>query len=99
MLARKIGTPRHTNRIDCKCSSCRISRELTGCRHPNKCYAKTRELLNSLEYKWDPRLMQPEDFEEYQKPMQETDSGGSEFDSRITTQGTLADVFRIFTDG
>ncbi|KAJ6527531.1 hypothetical protein B0H19DRAFT_969904, partial [Mycena capillaripes] len=99
MLARKIGTPRHKNRIDCRCASCRVSRELTGCMHPNKCYAKAQELLNSLEYKWDPRMMQPEDYEEYQKPAAPGESDTAEFDSRITTDGTLADAFRIFTQG
>jgi hypothetical protein len=99
MLARKLGTPRHTNRIDCSCASCRVSREITKCRHPNECYVKAQELLNSLENKWDPRLMQPEDYEEYQTPAQREDPDTAEFDSRITTDGTLADDFRIFTQG
>ncbi|KAJ6539316.1 hypothetical protein B0H19DRAFT_961618, partial [Mycena capillaripes] len=99
MLARKIGTPRHKHRVDCRCASCQVSREITGCLHPNKCYARARELLNSLEYKWDPRMMQPEDYEEYQKPADHDENGTAAFDPWVTTDGTLADVFRIFTDG
>jgi hypothetical protein len=54
------------------------------------------ELINSLEIKWDPRFMQPEDYEEYKKP---DDPETSRIDPRVTTGGTLADAFRIFTDG
>ncbi|KAJ7613858.1 hypothetical protein DFH06DRAFT_1014505, partial [Mycena polygramma] len=96
MLARKIGTPGHKHVFNCRCSSCQVSRAITGCLHPNKCYAKAREMLNSLQYKWDPRLMQPEDYEARDEP---DESGTAEFDSRITTNGTLGDAFRIFTDG
>ncbi|KAJ7601723.1 hypothetical protein DFH06DRAFT_902622, partial [Mycena polygramma] len=91
----------HKHIFNCKCSSCQVSRAITGCLHPNKCYAKAREMLNSLEYKWDPRMMQPEDWEEHQKPAEQDggDPAVVEFDSRITTNGTLGDAFRIFTDG
>ncbi|KAJ7671503.1 hypothetical protein DFH06DRAFT_980205 [Mycena polygramma] len=99
MLASKMGTPRHEHIPDCRCASCQVSRLTTGCLHPNECFAKARDLMNSLEYKWDPRLMQPEDYEEYQKPAERDESGTVEFDSRVTTDGTLGDVFRIFTDG
>jgi ribonuclease HI len=99
MLARKIGTPGHKHEFDCQCSSCRVSRAITKCLHPSKCYHKAREMLNSLECKWDPRLMQPEDYEDYQKPAGQDESGAADFDSRITTNGTLGDAFRIFTDG
>ncbi|KAJ7107530.1 hypothetical protein C8R44DRAFT_595815, partial [Mycena epipterygia] len=100
MLARKIGTPRHTDRVDCRCASCQVTRQITGCRHPNHCYKKAQEMLNSLENKWDPRVMQPEDYEEYQEPTPHgEDSGAADFDSRITTKGTLADTFRIFGQG
>ncbi|KAJ6541344.1 hypothetical protein B0H19DRAFT_958570, partial [Mycena capillaripes] len=98
LLARKIGTARHKFRVDCKCSACRVTKAITGCRHPHLCFQKSRELLDSLEEKWDPRYMQPEDFEEYQTPTAEADSETAEFDSRVTTDGTLADIFRIFTE-
>ncbi|KAJ7710695.1 hypothetical protein B0H17DRAFT_1027621 [Mycena rosella] len=65
----------------CRCSSCQVSRVITGCLHPSKCYVKAQELLNSLENKWDPSVMQPEDFEEYQKPREHdnTKCGGFRF--------------------
>jgi ribonuclease HI len=44
-------------------------------------------------------MMQPEDYEVYQKPAEQDESGAMDFDSRITTDGTLGDAFRIFTDG
>jgi ribonuclease HI len=43
--------------------------------------------------------MHPEDYEEYQTPVEKEDKNAVEFDSRITTDGTLADAFRIFTQG
>jgi ribonuclease HI len=43
--------------------------------------------------------MQPEDYEGYQKPAERDESGAADFDSRITTNGTLGDALRIFTDG
>ncbi|KAJ6544197.1 hypothetical protein B0H19DRAFT_853797, partial [Mycena capillaripes] len=89
---------RHKFRVDCKCSACRVTKAITGWRHPHLCFQKSRELLDSLEEKWDPRYMQPKDFEEYQTPTAEADSETAEFDSRVTTDGTLADIFRIFTE-
>ncbi|KAJ6561751.1 hypothetical protein B0H19DRAFT_942962, partial [Mycena capillaripes] len=99
LLARKIGTARHKYRVDCRCAACSVTKAITGCRHPHLCFQKSKELLDSLEEKWDPRCMQPEDFEEYQTPAAEADSEAMEFDSRVTTNGTLADVFRVFTEG
>jgi hypothetical protein len=106
-LSRKAGAPRHTYRIDCQCAACQITREIMKCTHPHLCYAKARELLDSLQNKWDPRGMQPEDYEEYQAPgareedppLEEGEEAPVQFDSRVTTKGTLADVFRIFTEG
>jgi ribonuclease HI len=99
ILARKIAAPNHRNALDCSCATCQMSREITGCQHPNECYIKAQELLNSLENKWDPRVVQPEDYEEYQTPSEGDDPNVAEFDARITTDGTLADTFRIFTRG
>ncbi|KAJ7248903.1 hypothetical protein B0H12DRAFT_1301687 [Mycena haematopus] len=98
-LASKIGTVGHTNRVDCPCASCQVTKAISGCRHPSTCYMKARDLLNSLAYKWDPWLMQPEDYEEYQAPREKTNPDAADFDARITTRGTLADTFRIFTEG
>ncbi|KAJ7034883.1 hypothetical protein C8F04DRAFT_876726, partial [Mycena alexandri] len=61
ILSRKARTARHINQEDCDCNVCMITRAITKCEHPNRCYAKAQELLNSLENKWDPRVPQPED--------------------------------------
>ncbi|KAJ7631437.1 hypothetical protein DFH06DRAFT_937079, partial [Mycena polygramma] len=99
-LARKMGTARHTDRTDCRCASCQMTRATTQCRHPNLCYKKAHELLNTLEDKWDPRCMQPEDFEEYHTLRERDETEGvEEFDVTVATDGELADVFRIFTEG
>jgi hypothetical protein len=60
---------------------------------------KAHLLLYSLENKWDPRLLQPEDYKEYQAPEEPTNPDTAMFNSRVTTEGTLADAFRIFTEG
>jgi hypothetical protein len=78
---------------------CRVTRAISGCQNPNACYSKARDLLNALEEKWDPREPQPEDHEEYHAPEAEADQETVDFDPGITTHGTIADTFRIFTRG
>ncbi|KAK7029102.1 hypothetical protein R3P38DRAFT_2407535, partial [Favolaschia claudopus] len=102
-LANKAGSNRHTHRVDCRCAACRVTRAITGCGHPHKCYLKAQALLNSIEDKWDPRVMQPEDYIRKnllrdQEPTAHEDENTADFDTRVTTKGTLADVFRIFTN-
>ncbi|KAJ7363954.1 hypothetical protein DFH08DRAFT_619336, partial [Mycena albidolilacea] len=65
------------------------------CRHPSNRYLKAHQLLNAMEDKW-----------QHQKTMKNTrhpenmrTSEAADLDSRITTDGTLADIFRIFTEG
>jgi hypothetical protein len=69
--------------------------------HPSKCYhwQRAQALLNSLENKWDPRVWQPEDYEEYRIPPTKDDPDAAVFDSRVTTGGNIANAFRIFTEG
>jgi hypothetical protein len=55
-----------------------------------------RDLLDALEEKWDPREPQPEDYED--GPVEGADEETVEFDARVTTHGTIADTFRIFTN-
>ncbi|KAJ7199332.1 hypothetical protein C8J57DRAFT_994325, partial [Mycena rebaudengoi] len=60
------------------------------------CLSSANLLPNALEEKWDPRESQPEDHEEYHAPEAEADQETVDFDPRITTHGTIADMFRIF---
>jgi hypothetical protein len=43
--------------------------------------------------------MQSKDYEEYQTPSESDDLDVAEFDARVTTDGTLADAFHVFTGG
>ncbi|KAG7451418.1 uncharacterized protein BT62DRAFT_927124 [Guyanagaster necrorhizus] len=54
---------------------------------------RAKDLLDTLPSKWDPRFMLPEDYEEAPKEIE----GGFEFDRRITTYGSVAAIFQIFT--
>ncbi|KAJ7615151.1 hypothetical protein DFH06DRAFT_925286, partial [Mycena polygramma] len=90
----------HRNRYNCSCNECTTTRtECPECPNPHKCYVKARALLNSLEDKWNPLLVQPEDYED--GPQDPPQLSGSEvlFNPKITTKGTLANAFRIFTEG
>ncbi|KAJ7247772.1 hypothetical protein C8J57DRAFT_1080606, partial [Mycena rebaudengoi] len=97
-LADKMNAPNHsTTQPDCGCGSCSLTRAITGCEHPGKCYKKCKALLDVLEEKWDPRYAQPEDYEDDIAPQPSDDPDTVEFDPRITTHGTIGDTFRIFT--
>ncbi|KAJ3849549.1 hypothetical protein EV368DRAFT_28266, partial [Lentinula lateritia] len=81
-----------------RCTACTKIRQETECTHPNRCYIQAQELLSLLPQKWNPTGRLPEDYEP--KELEKSALEHSEnFDWRITTQGSLADVFRIFTDG
>ncbi|KAJ7141887.1 hypothetical protein C8R43DRAFT_892320 [Mycena crocata] len=98
-LGAKMDAPRHKKLDRCKCETCTEVRETTGCRYPHSCYVKARALLDALHAKWDPRRPQPEDYEAAQAPRALQDDESIEFDPTITTHGTIADTFRIFTKG
>ncbi|KAE9397360.1 hypothetical protein BT96DRAFT_781096, partial [Gymnopus androsaceus JB14] len=70
----------------------------TNCRSPYKCYGKAAQLLNNLPEKWNPLVKQPEDSEPDSLDASALENG-EVFDWRLTTKGTLADAFRIFTEG
>ncbi|TBU61898.1 hypothetical protein BD310DRAFT_776819, partial [Dichomitus squalens] len=86
----------HTPNNRCKCPVCEVQRSSAGCRHPHRCYVRAAAILDTLPQKWDPRAEQPvEDDIDITHP--DSDEG-IPFDPRITVRGSLADVFRIFTD-
>ncbi|KAJ6569129.1 hypothetical protein B0H19DRAFT_937847, partial [Mycena capillaripes] len=97
-LGKKMDAPRHRPVWYCRCSTCRITRTITHCKNPHGCYCKARELLDALEEKWDPREPQPEDYETELGQQGGEDEDTVVFDPRITTSGTIADTFRIFTN-
>ncbi|KAK0209607.1 hypothetical protein IW262DRAFT_1238206, partial [Armillaria fumosa] len=93
-----LDDPNHSSsrrNLACSCYICEAMSENIGCSNPNECLIRAKELLDTLPKKWDPRFMIPEDYKEGPNPQDE----GYEFDRRITTHGTIADAFRIFTEG
>ncbi|KAJ3871288.1 hypothetical protein F5051DRAFT_314280, partial [Lentinula edodes] len=92
-IAGRQQNPNHIQMSSCTCEECTDLRENTGCMN------QAHKLLNTLPEKWDPRSELPED---YQNEPTLTDVDKEQkrvpFDARVTTEGTLADIFRIFTD-
>ncbi|KAJ3991448.1 hypothetical protein F5050DRAFT_1546944, partial [Lentinula boryana] len=83
----------------CKCDGCKDIRVKFQCNHPNGCMNQARKLLDTLPPKWDPRSELPEDYqEEYIPNEEERRNKIIPFDRRVTTTGTLAEIFRVFTD-
>jgi hypothetical protein len=96
-LALKLRTARHKDGKNCRCTTC-VEFRNTGCRDPNRCMRRARDILSSLLPKWNPLLPQPEDWETEMEDIPPPDEDTKVFDGRVTTTGTLADAFCIFTD-
>ncbi|KAJ3832003.1 hypothetical protein F5878DRAFT_548785, partial [Lentinula raphanica] len=96
--AQKIRTPRHGRRRNCRCTACETARNECHCEAPYRCFSKANELLRTLPEKWNPTSDLPEDHEPHELQPPEIE-GGITFDHRITVHGSLADAFRIFTQG
>ncbi|KAJ3727769.1 hypothetical protein C8R42DRAFT_568076, partial [Lentinula raphanica] len=62
------------------------------------CFSKANKLLRILPKKWNLASVLPEDHELDELNPPEVDEGTT-FDHRITTHKSLADAFRIFTQG
>ncbi|KAF5343921.1 hypothetical protein D9758_012103 [Tetrapyrgos nigripes] len=90
------STP-HQRNDRCQCRDCQELRQRDSCTHPHQCMLRAEELLDTLPQKWDPRAEQPEDYEK--EPDEDVREENTEvFDYRISTNGDLSDIFRIFTD-
>lgn len=89
--------PNHRPSNRCRCATCRLTRAMSGCTTPHSCFCRARELLNVLHDKWNPGKAQPEDYEEAPTEIGTPEDDETMFDPRITTHGTIADTFRIFT--
>ncbi|KAJ3766748.1 hypothetical protein FB446DRAFT_617746, partial [Lentinula raphanica] len=96
--AKNIRTPRHSRRRNCRCTACEAARTENHCEAPYRCFSKANELLQTLPEKWNPSSILPEDHEPDELHPPDVNEG-STFDHRITTHGSLADAFRIFTQG
>ncbi|THU93283.1 hypothetical protein K435DRAFT_613767, partial [Dendrothele bispora CBS 962.96] len=94
-LANMLRNSQHTMENNCMCEQCTHLRTNLHCEHPQGCMKQALKLINTLPPKWDPRSVLPED---YQRKPRETEPDWIIFDNRVTTNGTLADIFRLFTD-
>ncbi len=101
-LAVIMDDPAHISGRNCKCTGCKLAKELAGCGHPHLCATRAKELMCSLPDKWNPTKRQPEDYErgvmdDLRK--EELSSDLTPFDRCITTHGDVGHAIRIFTDG
>ncbi|KAI0742776.1 hypothetical protein C8Q80DRAFT_1066416, partial [Daedaleopsis nitida] len=97
-------SPCHWQSESCQCNVCDDLRQSAACENPDGCFARARLFLDTLPPKWDPRGAQPEDWEEADHAVAcngtaELGDGIALFDRRISTQGELGEVLRIFTSG
>ncbi|KAJ3991417.1 hypothetical protein F5050DRAFT_1545391, partial [Lentinula boryana] len=86
---------RHCRRWNCRCVECEAART-KHCHSPFKCYSRANNILKLLPPKWNPLVEQPND--EKWEPNKCPENSVT-FENRITTKGTLADAFCIFTEG
>ncbi|KAJ3978667.1 hypothetical protein F5890DRAFT_1393221, partial [Lentinula detonsa] len=98
-LTTKIQDEAHTQSSVCECTGCNEIRAKWKCEHPHGCANQAKKLLDTLPPKWDPRSELPEDYQgEYKTSREENRNNIKPFDKRITTAGSISDIFRIFTD-
>ena len=97
-IVRYLQHPNHKPRSNCGCNKCRETRLNSQCPNPHKCFLKAQALLGKLPEKWNPMNEFPEDYENIEPPPQE-DENLRPFNYKITQYGTLADAFRVFTEG
>ncbi|KAE9404984.1 hypothetical protein BT96DRAFT_774193, partial [Gymnopus androsaceus JB14] len=90
-MANLIQCNNHSPTTLCECDECEFIHEAYACEHPHACARQAVKLLDTLPPKWDPRNELPEDY-------YNTTENIMPFDNRVTTDGTLGDIFRIFTD-
>ncbi|KAJ3002608.1 hypothetical protein NUW54_g5756 [Trametes sanguinea] len=101
-FAAERDDPMHSKDSQCECDRCTSLRLEQHCADPDACYRRALDLLNTLPQKWDPRGEHPEDHEadlatRAEDTFEHAEGRTEVFDRRITTHGTLSDVFRIFT--
>ncbi|KAI9065871.1 hypothetical protein FKP32DRAFT_1566910, partial [Trametes sanguinea] len=100
LLVDSLNEEAHRPNRSCDCEGCERMIVEQRCSDPNRCYERAKRLMDTLPPKWDPRGRHPEDYEELERRSDENDDPAVEaFDRRVTEKGTLADTFRIFSDG
>ncbi|KAJ4480836.1 hypothetical protein J3R30DRAFT_3235337, partial [Lentinula aciculospora] len=70
------------------------------CDCPYKCYGKARELLDTLPQKWNlSGTTNTTKYYENEDTDDKVDENSCQFNQRLTTNGSLSDVFQIFMEG
>ncbi|KAJ7680155.1 hypothetical protein B0H17DRAFT_1232324, partial [Mycena rosella] len=93
-LARRRNAPRHRAQRNCRCDACAATRRECRprrCQNPHLCYARAYEMMASLQHKWNPPTQRAT-----KEPGEDPEM--VEFNPDVTTQGTLTNVFCIFTE-
>ena len=69
--------------------------------HPHLCMIRAGEMLDTLPEKWDPRAKQPDDrlTQAIQPAYRPETSPGIPFETCLTSDSKVADIFRIFATG
>ncbi|KNZ82218.1 hypothetical protein J132_04178 [Termitomyces sp. J132] len=91
----------HVESDECECPGCMMLENTKGCLHPHLCVNRVNNMLNTLPSKWDPRAEQPDDrINQMCSEHQDEDTSPVVcFNARLATEGSMADLFRIFMTG
>ncbi|KAJ7052360.1 hypothetical protein C8F01DRAFT_918561, partial [Mycena amicta] len=96
-LAKRLETNLHRHRRNCACDACKLTRdESPGCLSPHKCYTKARNLLNTLQDKWNPLKPHPGDEPAPDTPERPITEEETLFDPLPADTNKLEDAYRIF---
>ena len=88
-----LNNPEHRKSKKCKCQGCKAARDNHKCTHPDNCFKRARQLLNTLLQKWDPRMA------DEQAPRNEAHhEGWQTFNKQLATVDNVQDIFRVFTE-
>ncbi|KAF5376294.1 hypothetical protein D9615_008538 [Tricholomella constricta] len=89
----------HIRTTNCVCTGCTTQRTTVMCEHPHDCAKKAEALLNTLHEKWDPRrIPMPVEGPPEENP-EDGEAEWSPLPDNMLTTGSLANIFRIFTQG
>ena len=91
-FALQMYTPNHRASSECECRACLETELQDSCMNPHGCFSKAKMLLDTLPPKWDPRTVVKDE-----QPVVEPDEEWTTFERQMVTEGTVAEIFRIFT--
>ncbi|KAF5375493.1 hypothetical protein D9615_009178 [Tricholomella constricta] len=98
-VADLLNQPEHQEHNRCACQHCQLYRDITGCTHPHECALKAKALVDTLPPKWDPRQIPDEVDRDEVEDAENIEDEWTILPHNIPEQGTLANIFRIFTEG